>query len=121
MNRLPVAAVVLTVAGLTVLATLPATVSALLALLALTSALAAARAVRPLRLPLTARTAALRTAATVLVVIGGPIVAAVQLGIRAVPLMMVVAAVMVLAAPTIPALWGGARRDREVPPHDARH
>lgn len=105
-NRYPVAATVLVVAALLIVTTLPFSVTLLLAGLAAGGSWLAAAAVYPLELPLSPRTAAVRAAAVALVVIGGPIVAAAELGLRAVPLVMALSAVTILAAPLIPGLWG---------------
>ncbi|MBP2367279.1 hypothetical protein [Pseudonocardia parietis] len=105
-NRYPVAATVVAVTALLIAATLPFTVALVLAGLAVAGSWLAVAVVHPLDLPLSPGTAAVRAAAVVLLVIGGPIVAAAELGLRAVPLLMALGAVTILALPLLPGLWG---------------
>lgn len=104
-NRYPVAATVVAVTALLIVATLPLTVTLLLAGLAAAGSWLAAAAVHPLDLSLSPRSAAVRAAAVLLLVIGGPIVAAAELGARAVPLLGAAGAVLLLALPLVPASW----------------
>ncbi|MEQ3553152.1 hypothetical protein WIS52_22005 [Pseudonocardia nematodicida] len=110
-----VPAVVLVLGGLALLLTLPPAASLVTGVVVAGAAVAGAWSARWLGLGPDGTTAAVRAAAVALVVVGGPILAAVQLGARSVPLLMAAGAVAVLAAPLLPGLLGADVTDRRRP------